>query len=296
MARSAFVHLGRDMRSSAPAAVMLGGLCAAWSQSLVAQEPGALEICRPAESASGASESELAVRSQNPIEDMVNIPVEGNLDYGLGPNYRAQSTLKIEPRIPAHVLPSWNMVIRTIIPITYKPITMATTGGSSGLGDVNPTFFLTQAHPGPVIWGVGPDFELPTATQTSLGTGNWSVGPSLAVVAKLKPWTIGFIASNIWSFAGQSGRSRVDKGSLEYFIHYNLASGWSLRTSPTVTAEWNKMPGDIWTVPVGGGAAKVFKLGKIAINASLAAYVYVAKPSDGPDWELRCEASFLFPR
>ncbi len=102
---------------------------------------------------------------------MVNIPVEENLDYQLGPNNRAQSTLKIEPRIPAHVLPSWNIVIRTIIPITYKPNTMATTGGSSGLGDVNPTFFLTQAHPGPVIWGVGPDFELPTATQTSLGTG-----------------------------------------------------------------------------------------------------------------------------
>jgi len=284
------------MRGAAAAAI-LGGLCVAWSQPLAAQQLPAPEPGRAAESTSGASETELAKRSQNPIEDMVNVPVEENLDYQLGPNNRAQSTLKIEPRIPAHVLPSWNIVTRTIIPLTYKPNTMATTGGSSGLGDVNPTFFLTQAHPGPVIWGVGPDFELPTATQTSLGTGQWSVGPSLALVAKLKPWTLGFIASNIWSFAGESGRSSVDKGSLEYFIHYNLANGWSLKTSPTVTAEWNKSSGDVWTVPVGGGAAKVFKLGsKIAINASLAAYVYAAKPSDGPDWELRCEASFLFPR
>src|SRR5258707_718415 len=111
------------MRRWAPA-VMWGGLYAAWSQPLFAQEPPAPEPGPPAESARGASESELAWRSQNPIEDMVNIPVEENLDYGLGPNNRAQSTLKIEPRIPAHVLPSWNIVIRTIIPIKYKPNTM----------------------------------------------------------------------------------------------------------------------------------------------------------------------------
>ena len=265
------------------AALMVGGLCAAWSPPLIAQEAG------------GASESELAQRSQNPIEDMVNVPVEENLDYGIGPNDRAQSTLKIEPRIPAHVLPTWNIVTRTIIPITYKPDTTATTGGSSGLGDLNPTFFVTPAHPGPVIWGVGPDFVLPTATQTSLGAGKWSVGPAVALVVKPKPWTIGFIASNVWSFAGQSGRSSVDKGSLQYFIHYNLANGWSLKTSPTMTAEWNKASGDVWTVPVGAGAAKVFKLGKVAIDASLAGYAYAAKPSDGPDWQLRCEASFLFP-
>jgi len=284
------------MRSTA-AAVSLSALWAAWSRPLLAQEPRAAEAGPPAVSARGASESELAQRSENPIEDMISIPVQENLDYQLGPHNRAQSTLKIEPRTPVHVLPSWNIVIRTIIPIMYKPNTMATTGGSSGLGDVNPTFFFTPAHPGPVIWGVGPDFELPTATQTSLGTGQWSVGPSVTMVAKLKPWTLGFIASNIWSFAGQSGRSSVDKGSLEYFIHYNLANGWSLTTSPTVTAEWNQSSGDVWTVPVGAGGGKVFKLGnKAAVNASLSAYVYAAKPSNGPDWELRCEASFLFPR
>jgi len=279
----------------AGAAVMLGAFCAAWSPPLAAQEPRPTDSGQPVESASGARESELARRSQNPVEDMVSIPVEENLDYGIGANDRAQSTLKIEPRIPAHVLPSWNIVTRTIIPIVYKPDAMATTGGSSGLGDVNPTFFVTQAHPGPVIWGVGPDVVLPTATQTSLGAGKWSVGPSVALVVKPRRWTLGFIASNVWSFAGQSGRSSVDKGSLQYFIHYNLANGWSVKTSPTMTAEWEKASGDVWTIPVGGGVAKVFALGKLAINASLAGYGYAAKPSDGPDWQLRCEASFLFP-
>jgi hypothetical protein len=284
----------RNWSGRGSVAAMLGGWCLGWSSPTLAQEGQATARERPAESR-GADESELAMRSQNPIEDLVNVPVEDNLGYGVGSNDRAQNTLKFEPRIPARVLTNWNIVTRIIIPLQYKPDATATTGGSSGLGDINPTFFLTPAHPGTFVWGAGPDFELPTATQKSLGTGKWSVGPAVAWHVRAKPWTFAMVISNIWSFAGESGRSNVDKGSLQYFVHYNLSHGWSLKSTPTVTAEWNKPSGQVWTVPVGAGVAKLWKMGKLAIHPGLAAYGYPAKPSDGPDWDLRAEVAFLFP-
>ena len=48
-----------------------------------------------------------------------------------------------------------------------------------GLGDLNPTFFLSPAKPGKLIWGVGPTFTLPTATDARLGSssGAWGRRP-----------------------------------------------------------------------------------------------------------------------
>jgi hypothetical protein len=273
--------------------VLFGGVCAVWSAPLRAQS-GQSDVARAGAVVREISETEIAKRSQNPLEDMVNVPVEENLQYGVGSYDRAQNVLKIEPRIPIHVLPSWNVITRTIIPFKYVPDT-AMTGGSAGLGDINPTFFFTPAHPGALAWGVGPDFQLPTATQTSVGTGQWSVGPALALHAHPDPWTFAMIISNIWSFAGDSGRSSVNQMSLQYFVHYNFAHGWHIKSSPTITADWDKSSGDVWTVPVGAGVAKVIKVGKMAINPGLAAYGYPVTPSTGPDWELRLEASFVFP-
>ena len=50
------------------------------------------------------------------------------------------------------------------------------------------------------MWGAGPAFLLPTATQRATGTGKWSVGAATAV-GLLQPgkWTIGVLASNLWS-------------------------------------------------------------------------------------------------
>jgi hypothetical protein len=51
------------------------------------------------------------------------------------------------------------------------------------------------------------------------------------------------------------------------------------------------------TLPIGGGVGKLFKLGKLPINAQLAAYCNVVKPQQGgADWQLRFQVQFLFPK
>ncbi|WP_201835959.1 hypothetical protein [Microvirga zambiensis] len=51
-----------------------------------------------------------------------------------------------------------------------------------------------------------------------------------------------------------------------------------------------------WTVPVGGGFGRVFKIGKQPVNAQLGAYYNAIRPSDGPDWQLRAQVQLLFPK
>ena len=41
---------------------------------------------------------------------------------------------------------------------------------------------------------------------------------------------------------------------------------------------------------------KIFSIGKQPINAQLSAYYNVEKPDNGPDWQLRFQIQFLFPK
>lgn len=67
--------------------------------------------------------------------------------------------------------------------------------------------------------------------------------------------------------------------------------------NPIATANWEAdRSKDIWTVPVGGGAGRLFRIGKLPVNVSVRAFDYVEKPEFGADWELRAQVQFLFPK
>jgi hypothetical protein len=102
--------------------------------------------------------------------------------------------------------------------------------------------------------------------------------------------------NNQWSVGGW-GDEHVNAFLMQPFVNYNLTAGWYLTSSPILTANWAAdRGGDVWTVPLGAGAGKLFRLGRLPINAQLAAYGNVAKPEFGPDWQLRFQIQFLFPK
>jgi hypothetical protein len=68
-----------------------------------------------------------------------------------------------------------------------------------------------------------------------------------------------------------------------------------LTSSPIITADWTAAPGQQWTVPVGGGFGRVFKLGDQPIDASIQGFYNVVRPDNGPTWSLRVQMSLLFP-
>lgn len=243
-----------------------------------------------------ADDAALAQAAQNPVANMISLPLQNNTSFGVGPENDAQNVLNIQPVVPISLSEDWNLITRTIAPVIYQPEMVPGSGSEFGLGDINATLFLSPAEPGKLIWGVGPVFSFPTATAEVLGTEKWSAGPSVVALTINGPWVVGGLASNLWSFAGDDDRADVNQFLFQYFINYNLPQGWYLSSAPIITANWEADSGNQWTVPFGGGVGKIFKIGNQPLNAQVKAFYNVEKPDNGPDWALRLQLQFLFPK
>ncbi|WP_240359974.1 neuromedin U [Pyxidicoccus caerfyrddinensis] len=266
----------------------------AWAPASLAQEdPAARE--QPAGEGGAAEEQDLAKDVQNPVANLISVPLQDNVDFGIGPSNRTRNTLNIQPVIPVSLTLDWNLINRIIVPVVYQPDAGADTGGTFGLGDTSATFFFAPAKPGALIWGVGPALLLPTATDDALGTGKWSVGPSVVVLVQPEPWSIGVLAKNVWSVFGSEDRASVNQLLLQYFITYNLPKGWYVTSAPILTANW-EADEDPWVIPFGAGAGRVFKVGGQALNGSVSAYYNAVRPEGSADWQLRLQLAFLFPK
>jgi hypothetical protein len=241
-------------------------------------------------------ETDLAQQTQNPVADLISLPFQNNTNFGMGPNDRTQNVLNIQPVIPFNLSASWNLITRTIAPIITQPDLSSTNGSTTGLGDIVFTAFLSPAQSGKVIWGVGPAIMLPVG-KDGLSTEKWGVGPSVVALTMSGPWVVGAIANNIWSVAGDENAADVNSMLIQYFVNYNLPNGWYLTSSPIITANWEATSGNKWVVPFGAGAGKVFRVGKLPINASAHAYYNVVTPDAfGADWTFRATLQLLFPK
>ena len=82
----------------------------------------------------------------------------------------------------------------------------------------------------------------------------------------------------------------------QYFLNYNLDSGWYLSSTPVITANWEATSGNEWTIPIGGGVGRLVKHGKLPVEYKLTICKNVEKTQFGPDWNVQFAVKFLFPR
>lgn len=255
----------------------------------------------------GSSEEDLVKKTQNPVADLISVPLQNNFNFGTGSKDRTVYVGNIQPVIPFKLNDRWNLITRTIMPIINQPSLFPGTIGATGLGDINPTFFFSPSKPSKLIWGVGPTFTLPTATDSQIGNGKFSLGPAAVALTMQGHWVVGALANNQWSVAGW-GDGYVNQMLIQPFVNYNLPNHWYLVSAPIMTANWAAdKAGDVWTVPVGGGVGKLFRLGevlplkghpiaKLPINVQLQAFGNVVRPEFGADWQLRFQIQLLFPK
>ncbi|HTZ47292.1 MAG TPA: neuromedin U [Verrucomicrobiae bacterium] len=243
-----------------------------------------------------AATAELQKAVQNPVANLISVPVQNNSNFSVGPYDRTQDVLNIQPVIPAKISENWMIISRIIQPIIWQPYPSQTTGGEYGLGDMNPTFFLSPVKPGKIIWGVGPAFVIPTATNNLLGQGKFSIGPSFVALAQPGHWTLGALVNNVWSVAGDGSRPAVNQMLLQYFVNYNMTKGWYLSVSPIITANWKATSGNVWTVPFGGGIGRIMKLGMMPVNLTAQFYANPVRPAGTSSWGMRLQIAFLFPK
>jgi len=239
----------------------------------------------------------LAKASQNPVAKMISVPFENVTSFNNGPEDAVGNVLSIKPVIPVNLTENWNLINRAIIPTIYQQERVSGEGDQSGIGDITYQGFISPAKPGKWIWGVGPQLSMPTGSAR-MTTDKWSLGPTAVLLTMPGHWVIGALVANIWSIGGatDSNAPDVNMFSAQYFITYNMKGGWYLSTTPTITANWEEDDSsNRWTVPVGGGFGRVFKIGKQPVNAGLKAYYNVESPDEASDWNITASITFLFP-
>src|SRR6516165_112699 len=74
-----------------------------------------------AASAQEESTEDLAKKAQNPVADLISVPFQSNTNFGVGPFHATQEILDIQPVIPIHITPDWNLITRWITPVISQP-------------------------------------------------------------------------------------------------------------------------------------------------------------------------------
>ena len=250
-----------------------------------------------------APKQDLAAAMQNPIGAIYSIPIEVTTDFGAD-NGDATFT-QMQPVYPFS-LGKWNLVNRTIVAVISAPGGRPGSPGNpspeegdrtTGLGDIVHTSFLSPARAGKLIWGVGPVISIPTAKSDVLGSGKWSAGVSFVMLTTPKPWVLGALLGNMWSFAGDSARADVNQMFFQPFVTLNMPGGWFLTTSPIITANWDAESGERWLVPLGGGVGKQVKLGgKVPSQFMVQYFKNVSRPTGAPAGALRMTFQMAFPK
>ena len=239
--------------------------------------------------------AELAKKLSNPIANLISLPIQYNLDFGIGPADAKRHFLNVQPVIPFSLNSEWNLITRTIVPLVYAEAPAAGLDDHSGLGDIVQSFFLSPVKSigGGWITGAGPVFLYPSATDSSLGSKKWGAGPTAVLLKQHSGWTYGMLANHIWSFAGNDDYKDISNTFLQPFLAYTTKTYTTFTVNTESVYDWKA---EQWTVPVNLLVSQLVKIGGVPLQFQLGGRYYFDKPDGGPDWGLRFAVTFMFPK
>lgn len=271
------------------------GICFLATAIVLAEDVAVLEPASPpaAGQAAGGSSAELAKKLANPVADLISIPFQFNYDEGYGSKDAGIWRLNAQPVIPITLNEDWNLITRTIVPVVYQDSLAAGLNSEFGLGDIVQSFFFSPKKPtNGWIWGVGPVFNWPTATDDALGSEKWGAGPTAVVLKQEKGWTYGILVNHIWSFAGDDDRADLNATFLQPFLAYTFPTATTITLNTESTYNWTS---DDWTVPVNLQISQLMRLGKLPVQFALGGRWYAESPDGGPEWGVRFTFTILLP-
>lgn len=266
----------------------------------------ALTLPGSAVAAEALSLEKAAQKSNNPVSDAWLLITQNDYtalegDAVDGTEYRER--LSFQPVMPVPIWGGdWNLVNRVVLQVFDAPIdddldsTDPFGDDTQGLGD---TIFFSLFAPNRddgFIWGVGPTFILPTATEDVLGQERWQAGPAALLVnlgTKHGGWgldhfNIGVLAQHWWDFEGDDDRPHTNQSDIQYFVNWRQTPTRLIGMTPNIQIDWKESGEDRFTVPIGLGMIDFFKWGNTPVRWGIEFQHYVNQPDlVGPEWNIK---------
>ena len=250
------------------------------------------------DSTSTSAKPDAALAAQNPLANIISLPLQNNTSFGYGEYDKTGNTLNIQPILPFSLgKKGLTMINRIIIPLptTVPDNSSEDASSTTGLGDISYTVWFSPAPKGKLTYGFGAVTVWPTNSDDALGSDKFSVGPSVVLVYMTKKYLLAGVISQWWSAGGDPDAADVSAFYFQPIFTYFLQKKWYLTAAPIVTANWES-DGEKWNLPLGGGGGKMFNLGKLPLDFTMQAYYNVVKPDGAADWQLRTQLKFIFPK
>jgi hypothetical protein len=252
-----------------------------------------------AQSQAAIDDTELSKDSENPVTRQITLPLRYEADFAYGATESTKENFVINNAVvPFDLNEDWALITRTKVPLIVQPPKKLGQSWQTGLTNGYTEFLLSPEHGQVFYWGIGPTLYYPSMTST-LGVNRWGSGPAVGFVKKDEsPLEFGGVATQVWSIGGPSngGTDRTNQLILNPIVSYHFDGGWSLSSSPTITANWVASGGK-WTVPLGGGVSKTFHIDDQAVKLAFDSYYNAIRPVAGQQtWLTQVTLTFLFPK
>ena len=254
----------------------------------------------------GGGAAEMARKLQDPLANISAFMTDNELQFRSGKEEDTTSySFQLQP-VYAFDFPDqgFTFLPRAVIPVIgaasgsnlkYTGITPEADGTTWGLSDIVTQFFFAPKIDGSWKWGLGPQLSWKTRTDDIVGGPGWGAGLSGVVVGSVtKQTSFAGIINQLWSYDGDYSTMGFQPN-----LYYNLQSieGAFIAYNSTITANWKASSDDVWTVPLGLYAGRMFDLGGgYGVEVGLGPYWNVIKPDGAADWSLKFQINFMLPK
>jgi len=254
----------------------------------------------------GGGAAEMARKLQDPLANVSAFMTDNDIQFKSGKEGDTTSySFQLQPvyafDYPDH---GFSFIPRAVIPIIgaasgsdlkFTGQTPETDGTTWGMSDIVTQFFFAPKIEGSWKWGLGPQLSWKTRTDDNVGGPGWGAGLSGVLVGSVtKQLSFAGIINQLWSYDGDYSTMGFQPN-----FYYNLESveGAFIAYNSTITANWKADSSDIWTVPIGVFAGRMFDLGGgYGMEVGLGPYWNIVKPDGAADWFLKFQINFMLPK
>jgi len=248
--------------------------------------------------------AEINRRLENPLTKLWSLTFQENLaiqegDVVDGTTYA--NTLFFQPALPLPVGDDLVFFARPVFPLVTSPVLDPTSSDGvdrheTGFGDIQMLSLLGPSKSQGLVWGGGATFKFPTASKDVLGQEKWQIGPAAMLFHLGNPWTIGFLAQQWWSVAGDHDRANVSQTEFQYVARRQIPGAMSIGMGPNVTIDWEADSDNQVTFPIGLGITKTVRMGRFPVKMRFEPQYSIIRPDDlGTEWNFRLQFAPVIP-